>query len=73
MTKQATITILSNLACECGGQDPDQCTCYGVKLDVQCVWALDGSVTMTDRRTMQKYLALYGDPKQFRFEVLASG
>jgi hypothetical protein len=50
--------------------DPDQCTCYGVKLDVRCVWASDGSVTMTDRRTMQKYLALHGQPKQFRFEPI---
>jgi hypothetical protein len=73
MTKQVTVTVLSNLACECGGFDPDQCSCYGVKLDVRCVWASDGSVTMTDQRTMQKYLALYGLPAQFRFEVLGSG
>jgi hypothetical protein len=55
----SSIAILINLPCECNGSDPDDCTCYGIKLDVACVWAADGSVTMTDQRTMHKYLALY--------------
>lgn len=44
------------------------CACCDKPLDVRAVWP-DGSVTMVDEQTKQRFLALYGSPLVFKFEA----
>lgn len=46
--------------------DTEVCSCCDKPLDVRAVWP-DGSVTMVDEQTKQRFLALYGSPLVFRF------